>query len=109
MSVSVSVSDVTIHLSPHAAISQFMVPLIPALNTVQSFSLGSQFLTLFCGILIGYLENTKVEAKTSDASVRSESSFMGSIIVAVCIDSFTCLNISLLNISFQTILGVCFD
>jgi hypothetical protein len=51
------------------------------LNSLQSFSLISQFLTLFCGILIGYMQNM---ARTgSDASEQEDARVFGSIIVTI--------------------------
>jgi hypothetical protein len=57
----------------------------PGLNNLQSLSLISQFLTLFCGILIGYMESMQTsEAITgSDSSEREEARVFGYIIVFI--------------------------
>ena len=57
----------------------------PSLNNLQSFSLISQFLTLFCGILIGYREamETAEASTTSDSAEREESRIFGNIIVFI--------------------------
>ena len=51
------------------------------LNNLQSFSLISQFLTLFCGILIGYMES--MAGTGSDSSEKEDTSVFGSIIVMI--------------------------
>jgi hypothetical protein len=57
----------------------------PGLNNLQSFSLISQFLTLFCGILIGFREamQTSEASKGSDSAEREEARLFGSIIVFI--------------------------
>jgi len=51
------------------------------LNNLQSYSLISQFLTLFCGILIGYMES--MAGTGSDSSEKEDTSVFGSIIVMI--------------------------
>jgi hypothetical protein len=51
------------------------------LNSLQTFSLISQFLTLFCGILIGYMEN--MAGTGSDASDQADAGVLGFIIVVI--------------------------
>jgi hypothetical protein len=51
------------------------------LNNLQSCSLISQFLTLFCGILIGYMES--MAGTGSDSSEKEDTSVFGSIIVMI--------------------------
>ena len=57
----------------------------PGLNTLQSFSLISQFLTLFCGILIGFREamQTMEASKGTDSAEREEARLFGYIIVLI--------------------------
>jgi hypothetical protein len=49
------------------------------LNNLQSVSLVSQFFTLFCGILIGYMAN--MDKTGSDAQAKEDSTVLGSVIV----------------------------
>jgi hypothetical protein len=49
------------------------------LNSLQSFSLISQFFTLFCGILIGFTAN--MDKMGSDAQEKEDSSVLGWTIV----------------------------
>jgi hypothetical protein len=51
------------------------------LNNLQSYSLISQFLTLFCGILIGYMES--MADTGSDSSEKEDTRIFGSIIVII--------------------------
>ena len=55
------------------------------LNNLQSFSLVSQFLTLFCGILIGYREAMTMTSQgaVSDGSLREETKVFGSVIIFI--------------------------
>jgi hypothetical protein len=53
------------------------------LNNLQTFSLISQFLTLFCGILIGYVEEMAKSGAGTDSADKSDASVMGAIIVMV--------------------------
>ena len=58
----------------------------PGLNNLQSFSLISQFLTLFCGILIGYreaMQQTAEASTASDSAEQEESRIFGNIIVVI--------------------------
>ena len=57
----------------------------PGLNNLQSFSLISQFLTLFCGILIGYREamETSEASTVSDSAEREEAIMFGYVIVFI--------------------------
>ena len=55
------------------------------LNAVQTFSLVAQFLTLFSGILIGYLEEMEAgkNAKSSDQGDQNDTGVLGSMIVVI--------------------------
>jgi hypothetical protein len=53
------------------------------LNNLQTFSLISQFLTLFCGILIGYVEEMEASGTGTDSSDKSDASVMGAMIVMI--------------------------
>ena len=58
----------------------------PGLNNLQSFSLISQFLTVFCGILIGYreaMQQTAEASTASDSTEQEESRIFGNIIVFI--------------------------
>ena len=54
------------------------------LNNLQTFSLVAQFLTLFCGILIGYNQKLNSEnIDTTDVGDKKNASMMGVMIVII--------------------------